>query len=223
VAKEWILNMAVNRWGLNKKSRVGPVSQWIREVDPESLEEWEKAYLQRLEAFLHKKKIPLTPREYLRHLGTTLYVKVTEVLRRELEEVTEEDCIQYLRNLVIQRTFEGYQRERGVVYGILQEALRDLGVDIQAAPDEIDRRYHVDFWIPVRGKYVGIQIKPVTYEQMQDLHRWEQWMKAAHQRFQKRYGGRVFVVYSHKEGRRPVMVNPEVLQQIREEIQRLRR
>jgi hypothetical protein len=26
MAKEWILNMATNRWGLNKKDSVGPVS-----------------------------------------------------------------------------------------------------------------------------------------------------------------------------------------------------
>ncbi len=28
MAKEWILNMATNRWGLNKKTSVGPVAQW---------------------------------------------------------------------------------------------------------------------------------------------------------------------------------------------------
>jgi len=29
MSKEWVLNMATNRWGLNKKSSVGPVSVWI--------------------------------------------------------------------------------------------------------------------------------------------------------------------------------------------------
>lgn len=36
MAKEWILNMATNRWGLNKKNSVGPVSQWIRECGPKT-------------------------------------------------------------------------------------------------------------------------------------------------------------------------------------------
>jgi len=49
VAKEWILNMATNRWGLNKKDKVGPVAKWIREVAPKSIEEWERAYLRLLE------------------------------------------------------------------------------------------------------------------------------------------------------------------------------
>jgi len=30
MAKEWILNMATNRWKLNQKNSVGPVSEWIR-------------------------------------------------------------------------------------------------------------------------------------------------------------------------------------------------
>jgi len=37
MAKEWILNMATNRWGLNKKDSVGPVSQWIRECGPKTI------------------------------------------------------------------------------------------------------------------------------------------------------------------------------------------
>jgi len=39
MAKEWILNIATNRWGLNQKKNVVPVSQWIRECGPKSLEE----------------------------------------------------------------------------------------------------------------------------------------------------------------------------------------
>ena len=42
MAKEWILNMATNRWGLNKKNSVGPVSQWIRECRPKTIKEWEE-------------------------------------------------------------------------------------------------------------------------------------------------------------------------------------
>lgn len=45
MAKEWILNMATNRWGLNKKNSVGPVSQWIRECRPKTIKEWEEFYL----------------------------------------------------------------------------------------------------------------------------------------------------------------------------------
>ncbi len=66
MAKEWILNQSMNRWGLNKKNSVGPVSELI------------------------------------------------------------------------------------------------LGVQIKPAPDDWDRLYNVDFFIEVKNKYIGIQIKPIT-------------------------------------------------------------
>ena len=55
MAKEWILNMATNRWGLNKKSSVGPVSQWIRECSPRIIKDWEDFYYKKLADFLKNK------------------------------------------------------------------------------------------------------------------------------------------------------------------------
>ena len=52
MAKEWVLNIATNRWGLNKKNRVGPVSMWIRECDPRSHQDWETCYYKKLKDFL---------------------------------------------------------------------------------------------------------------------------------------------------------------------------
>ncbi|MBU1035302.1 MAG: MjaI family restriction endonuclease [bacterium] len=37
--KEWILNQANMRWGLTKKTRVGPVSELIRKCSPKSIKE----------------------------------------------------------------------------------------------------------------------------------------------------------------------------------------
>ena len=66
MAKEWILNMATNRWGLNKKNSVGPVSLWIRECSPKTTKEWEKYYYEKLSAFLKDKGIALTPEDIYR-------------------------------------------------------------------------------------------------------------------------------------------------------------
>lgn len=44
MAKEWILNQSMNRWGLNKKNSVGPVSELIRKCAPKKLDEWEIYY-----------------------------------------------------------------------------------------------------------------------------------------------------------------------------------
>ena len=75
MAKEWILNMATNRWGLNKKNKVGPVSQWIRECSPKTIKDWEKSYYEKLADFLKEKGIFWEPHEYMEDLGKKLYVK----------------------------------------------------------------------------------------------------------------------------------------------------
>ena len=218
MAKEWILNLATNRWGLNKKRSVGPVAAWIREAAPKSEQEWEEAYYERLAEMLCERGVPLSPQEYLRNLGERLFVKVTEVVRAEVDEVTLEDCQSYIRNLVIHRTYEGYRREIDTIYGQLEDA---LGVHIKPASDEIDRRYNVDFVIEMGKHLIGLQIKPITYEQMPEAHRWQSWMASSHSRFTEKFGGKVFVVFSVREGRKKRIANPEVIEAIRNEIQRL--
>ncbi len=219
MAKEWILNMATNRWGLNKKSSVGPVSQWIRECGPRTLRDWEEFYYDRLSEFLKSKGINLSPQEYIEDLGRKLYVKITEVIQAEIEEVTEDDCIWYIYNLVINRTYDGYLTEIKTVYGRLQ---RDLGVEIKPAPDEWDRLYNVDFYIQIGGSCIGLQIKPITYEQTPEVHRWKEWLSKTHDKFKRDHGGKVFIVFSIKKGDRKEVYNPEVVEEIRKEIQRLR-
>ncbi len=220
MAKEWILNIATNRWGLNKKSRVGPVSKWIRDVAPKSVEKWKSEYFQKLSSFLRQKGIPLSPEDYLRDLGQKLYIKISEVLRSEIESVAEEDCIQYIQTLVIDRTFAGYQTEIATVYQQLSQA---LGVEIQPAPDEWDRRYNVDFCIAVGKYYIGLQIKPVSYHQTPEFHKWQDWLSQTHQQFTQAFGGKVFLVFSISEERKKRILNPEIIEEIRGEIIRLQR
>jgi len=47
VAKEWILNSAMNRFQLNFKRNVGPVSEKIRKCAPKILEDWEEYYFKK--------------------------------------------------------------------------------------------------------------------------------------------------------------------------------
>lgn len=219
MAKEWILNMATNRWGLNKKERVGPVSLWIRECDPKTIDDWESFYYRKLAGMLEEKGIDLSPEEYIQELGRKLYTKVTEVIQAEIEEVTERDCLQYIYNLVINRTFDGYRTEIRTIYGQLQKALK---VPILPAPDEWDRLYNVDFYIQIGSRYIGLQIKPITYEQTPEVYRWKEWLGRTHDRFEKDKGGKVFTVFSIKREGRKVLYNPEVIDEIKGEIERIR-
>jgi len=219
MTKEWILNMATNRWGLNKKNCVGPVSLWIRECNPKNITDWNNFYIQKLGEMIKKKGINLSPQEYLIDLGKRLFTKITEVIQAEIEEVNEQDCIQYIYNLVIDRTFEGYKTEIRTVYGQLQNILQ---IKINPAPDKWDRIYNVDFYIEINDKYIGLQIKPLSYEQTSEIYRWKEWLSRTHSKFQKDKGGKVFIIFSIKKNQKKEIYNPEVISEIQKEIDRLK-
>lgn len=223
MAKEWILNMATNRWGLNKKDKVGPVAKWIRETAPKNLEEWEKAYLKLVEEnILKPQNLEFSDaEEYLKELGRKLYVKITEVIQAEIDDVTEEDCINYIKQLVINRTFQGYITEKETIYGKIE---RLLNLKIHPAPDEWDRLYNVDFYIQINNKYIGIQIKPITYEHMPQIHNWIEWLSQTHKKFSEEFGGKVFVIFSitNEDGKKEIYNENEIIEQIKQEIERLK-
>jgi len=90
MAKEWILNNAMNRWQYNFKRNVGPTSESIRKCAPKTLEEWREYYFNNVRA-----------KEHIVSLGKKLYVKITEVLPAEIDAITEQDCIDYIMQMVI--------------------------------------------------------------------------------------------------------------------------
>ncbi|MCW8795853.1 MAG: MjaI family restriction endonuclease [Chlorobium sp.] len=149
MAKEWILNSAMNRFLLNFKRNVGPTSESIRKCAPKTLDEWQEYYFENVR-----------PKEHIIGLGKKLYVKITEVIQAEVVEITEEDCINYMNQLVIDRTFDGYVTEIQTVYGQLE---RLLAVKIEPASDEWDRLFNVDFFIKAGENFIGLQIKPITF------------------------------------------------------------
>ena len=142
MAKEWVLNSATNRFQLNFKRNVGATSEAIRKCSPKSLEEWQDYYFSNVRS-----------EEHIIELGKKLYVKITEVLVAEIDEITEEDCINYIKELVIDRTYDGYIREIKTIYEQLQQVLQ---VRISPAPDEWDRLFNVDFFIQINDKYIGV-------------------------------------------------------------------
>jgi hypothetical protein len=207
LAKEWILNQANMRWGLTRMNKVGPVSELIRKCSPKHVEEWESYYY--ANAY---------PKAHLEDLGRQLYIKVTEVCRAEIDSVSEEDCMAFIINLVINRTFDGYQSEIQTIYGQLEHA---LGVKVEPAPDKWDRLYNVDFFIKVGDRYIGLQIKPAGYAYITQIINELSFQKRTHQKFTEEFGGRVFYIISIKEGDKKIIYNPQVIEEIAAEIHRL--
>ncbi len=107
--KEFVLNYATSRWGLNKKKNVGPTSDSIRMCAPRSLQEWADFYYSNVRSYDH-----------INELGYKLYDIIRNILPHErrffpdlLDSITEDDCTAYLHQLVINRQYEGYRQENG--------------------------------------------------------------------------------------------------------------
>jgi hypothetical protein len=179
MAKEWILNQANMRWGLTRKSKVGPVADMIRKCSPKDLHEWEDYY--------HRNGYS---KEHLDQLGRILYVKVSEICKAEIQ----------------------------TIYGQLESV---LGVKVEPATDEWDRGYNGHFFIKVKNRFIGLQIKPAGYAYIPQIINEAQFQKRTHDKFTEKFGGKVFYIISVAENKRKVIYNPEVIEKIREEIARL--
>lgn len=210
MAKEWILNSAMNRFQLNFKSNVGPTSESIRKCSPKTLDEWREYYFNNVKS-----------KEHITELGKKLYTKITEVIQAEVVEVNEQDCIDYMMQLVIDRTYDGYVTEIQTIYGQIQGILK---VKIEPAPDEWDRLFNVDFFIKVSDKFIGLQIKPVSFgsgAQIPEIFKEKNIQEETHKHFTEGFGGKVFYIYSVKNGERKEIYNKEVIDEIATEIKRL--
>ncbi len=214
--RETLLNYGLNRWGLNKAYSVGSTSELIRSCAPESYKEWVDFYFSKAQ---QKKRdgVAIT-REYITGLGQTLYIKLSEVVQNELNSITEEECIEYTYNLIINRTYEGYITEINTIYGQLEKA---VGKPIIPANDRWDRTYSVDFYIEVNDKFIGIQIKPIDSGQSLNQYQWVEMHMVNHQRFEHDFGGKVFFVYSTKTSGSKRIYNAEVIDEIKKEVERL--
>ena len=209
MAKEWILNNVMNRFQLNFKRNVGPTSESIRKCKPKNLEEWKKYYYEKVK-----------PKSHIDSLGKILYEKITTVIKEELGQISEEDCVEYMHNLVIDRTFEGYINEVEIIKGTLE---KEVGMEIKEAPDEWDRLYGVDFFIKINDSYIGIQIKPEDIgTNLQVFAKYKEFLKEQHIKFTEKYKGKCFVVFSVKKNDSKVIQNREVIDEIKKEIQRLK-
>ena len=211
MAKEWILNSAMNRFQLNFKKNVGATSESIRKSSPKTVDEWRKYYFEKVRS-----------KDHIEELGRKLYIKITEVIQAEVADVTEQDCIDYMIQHVIDRTYDGYQTEIQTVYGLIEKL---VGVKIEPASDEWDRLYNVDFFIKIGDKFIGLQIKPVSFSNgtvsIPEIFKEQAIQEQTHKEFTEEFGGKVFYIFSFKNGEKKEIYKKEVVEEIKEEIKRL--
>lgn len=215
--KERVLNYACQTYQLSRPNKVGAVMALIRECQPNSFEEWEQWYF--LNAHTSGKKPTKITNESLRELGERLYAKITEIVIPEWEsafrELTKQDCIDYIYNLTINRTYDGYLREKSVINDGLAKFFPD--VVFEESDPELDHAGDIDYVAKIGNASIGIQIKPITASANFGSYSLTERMKASFESFKEQYGGNVFVVFS-LDGE---IANKEVIEQIQLEIERL--
>ena len=208
--KEKVLNYACQAYQLSRPNKVGTVMALIRECQPKTIEEWEKWYFEKVHTD-GKNPVKIT-KKVLEELGERLYVKITEIVIPEWQEafrqLTLQDCIDYIYNLTIKRTYDGFYREKSVVTEILEKKLSDVKF-VESEP-ELDHAGDIDYLGYVGKKAFGIQIKPVTAKANFGNYSPSERMKASFREFERKYGGKVFIIFSIDDE----ITNKEVLKEI---------
>jgi len=215
--KEKVLNYACQTYQLSRPNKVGTVMALIRECQPKSFEEWQKWYFQN--ANTDGKTPSKITKESLAELGERLYVKIKEIVIPEWTEafnqLTLQDCVDYIFNLTINRTYDGFIREKSVIEDNLAKEFPNVKF-VESDP-ELDHAGDIDYLGWVDKKAFGIQIKPVTAKANFGNYSATERMRASFDSFTKKFGGKVFIVFSIDDS----IKNEEVIGQIASEIKRL--
>jgi hypothetical protein len=217
--KEKVLNYACQTYQLSRPNKVGEVMALIRECQPNTVQEWEEWYFHNACA-TDKGKTKIT-KESLQELGERLYSKITQIVipewREAFDQLTFQDCFDYIYNLTINRTYDGFIREKSVVNdGLAKEFPK---VIFEESDPQLDHAGDIDYVAKIGCKSFGIQIKPVTAKANFGNYSPSERMKASFKEFEEQYGGKVFIVFSSKGE----IANKEVIDKIKKEIERLSR
>jgi len=220
--KEKVLNYTSNAYQLTRPSKVGAVMELIRECQPKTFQEWRQYYFEKAHT---KTKVPVkVTQDILNELGERLYEKITEVVIPEwteaFKQITKQDCYDYVYEVTIPRTFDGFLTEKSVINDFLAKKFPD--VVFEESDSDLDHSGDIDYIGKVGDKAFGIQIKPVTANSNFGNYNLSERMQANFQQFEEKYGGKVFIIFSSKVGNKKEVKNKEVLDEITAEIARLK-
>ncbi|MEA2076347.1 MAG: MjaI family restriction endonuclease [Euryarchaeota archaeon] len=217
--KEFLLNYVNRRWGLTKTTKVGEVMALIRKCQPGSYEEWREWYFEN--AYTKTKNPQKVTQDVLQELGERLFIKLNEIvipqLKDAMQTLTIQDCVDYVYNLTINRTYDGFLTEIRVVNDNLAKKFSD--VVFEESNPELDHAGDIDYIGKVGNKAFGIQIKPITVNANLGNYSITARMEESFRNFEREYGGKVFIIFSIDGN----VENEERYDEIENEIKRIRK
>lgn len=216
--KEKILNYACQTYQLSRPNKVGAVMSLIRQCQPATIQEWEEWYFQN--AVSAGKNSTKITKDTLNELGGRLYEKIIAVVMPEWQEafrtLTKQDCLDYIYNLTINRTFDGYIREKSVINDGLAQLFPNIR--FEESEEHLDHAGDIDYIGYINNNVAfGIQIKPITAQGNFGNYSISERMKASFDSFKEEFSGSVFIIFS-VDGE---IANIEVIDTIKDEIDRL--
>lgn len=131
-----------------------------------------------------------------------------------------QDCKDYIYEVTLVRTYDGFLLEKSVVNDGLLKIFSDIV--FEESDSDLDHADDIDYIGKVGNKAFGIQIKPVTANANFGNYKITERMSASFQDFEEKYGGKVFVIFSSQSGNKKDMINKEIIYEIQSEIERLK-
>lgn len=191
----------------------------IRECQPKTIHEWEDWYFKHAHTE-GKNKIKIT-KESIIDLGERLFEKITEVVIPEWQaafsSLTKQDCIDYIHNLTINRTYDGFIREKSVINDSLAKEFPEL--EFEESSPELDHAGDIDYIAKIGANQIGFQIKPITANANFASYSLPERIKASFANFTKEFGGKVFIIFSN-DGE---VANVNIIDEIKAEVKRLKK
>ncbi|MFT3947550.1 MAG: MjaI family restriction endonuclease [Agriterribacter sp.] len=144
--KEKVLNYTSNAYQLTRPNKVGPVMELIRQCQPKTFDEWKSFYFDKAYTKSQKHAVKIT-KEILVELGERLYEKITEVVIPEWTEafskITLQDCVDYIYEVTIPRTYDGFVTEKSVITDSLSKIFPDIVFEESDA--DLDHAGDIDY------------------------------------------------------------------------------
>lgn len=200
------LNLAINRFQLNRPKRIGKTDDAISAAIPTSLEEWQEHYISNLRS-----------EQQLDEIGDELFDKMQSVVLAEIKSINQEDCRNYVKELVFVKTFEGYQARLDILQN---ELLEKTGKHFEFKADHNNdwrfKTYQIDFYhIDInKDLLIGVKVYPESFENSQNPHviRSKDEVERAHKDAEEKYAGHFFNLYYRKHSKdKYELTNPKVL------------
>lgn len=97
----WILNDLLNHYKINSRYSIGDLQAHLGFLNPADLESWKEYY------FKH-----VRTQEDVEQKGKTLYQNIISEVLPAVGLINQEDCIRYLKNLILKRHLTVITSER---------------------------------------------------------------------------------------------------------------